>query len=414
MHIILCGFGTAGDTLPMIAVSAELRRRGHDVVLLGLDAFAAAAAAAGVEFHPIGPAGLFEEFSSSPATWHSITGFSALWRMIERTIEDTLGTVRRLRRGQATVLAGTSGALGLRLAQEMDGHRLATIHTAPFFVFSRHDNCLGGLRLPEATPPWLRNGIYALIDRLFIDGVSRDSFNALRARLGLPPVKGVFTKWVNSPDRVLLATPEWFAASQPDWPESLVRTPFPILPDDAHWAPPAELAAFLAGGPAPVVFTLSTGVGSGHDFFARALEVGERTGRRLLLVSRSSAQIPARLPDTAFHLDHAPFGSLLPLASAMVHQGGIGATSQALRAGLPQVVVPYAYDQFHNGISLERLGVGASVDRDAPARKLAAALDGVMGDARVVARCAELRERMRWEPSGVACMATHIELLGRR
>ena len=38
--------------------------------------------------------------------------------------------------------------------------------------------------------------------------------------------------------------------------------------------------------------------------------------------------------------------------------GGVGTSAQALRAGIPQLVWPQAYDQFDNAMHLERLGVG--------------------------------------------------------
>jgi UDP:flavonoid glycosyltransferase YjiC (YdhE family) len=43
----------------------------------------------------------------------------------------------------------------------------------------------------------------------------------------------------------------------------------------------------------------------------------------------------------------------------VVHHGGVGTTAKALAAGVPQVVVPVAYDQPDNGRRVVRLGVGA-------------------------------------------------------
>lgn len=52
-----------------------------------------------------------------------------------------------------------------------------------------------------------------------------------------------------------------------------------------------------------------------------------------------------------------PFASLLPRVAAVVHHGGIGTTADAFRAGTPQLIVPFAYDQFDNGLRAKRLGV---------------------------------------------------------
>jgi rhamnosyltransferase subunit B len=48
-----------------------------------------------------------------------------------------------------------------------------------------------------------------------------------------------------------------------------------------------------------------------------------------------------------------------------VHHGGVGSSAQALRAGIPQLVVPHAYDQFDNAMRLRRLGVGRTLPQGA-------------------------------------------------
>ena len=53
---------------------------------------------------------------------------------------------------------------------------------------------------------------------------------------------------------------------------------------------------------------------------------------------------------------HTPFSSLLTRVAAVVDHGGIGTTVEAFRAGTPQLIVPFAYDQFDNGLRAKRLG----------------------------------------------------------
>jgi UDP:flavonoid glycosyltransferase YjiC (YdhE family) len=45
----------------------------------------------------------------------------------------------------------------------------------------------------------------------------------------------------------------------------------------------------------------------------------------------------------------------------LVHHGGIGTLSQALAAGIPQLVVPFSHDQPDNADRIKRLGVGLSI-----------------------------------------------------
>jgi UDP:flavonoid glycosyltransferase YjiC (YdhE family) len=47
----------------------------------------------------------------------------------------------------------------------------------------------------------------------------------------------------------------------------------------------------------------------------------------------------------------------------IVHQGGIGTTGQALRAGKPMLVMPFGGDQYDNAARIDRLGVGRTIMR---------------------------------------------------
>jgi rhamnosyltransferase subunit B len=58
-------------------------------------------------------------------------------------------------------------------------------------------------------------------------------------------------------------------------------------------------------------------------------------------------------------LDFADLSCLLPQALLVVHHGGIGTIAQSLRAGIPQLVRPLAFDQVDNARRIARLKAGA-------------------------------------------------------
>ena len=60
---------------------------------------------------------------------------------------------------------------------------------------------------------------------------------------------------------------------------------------------------------------------------------------------------------------YAPHSLVFPHAEAIVHQGGVGTTAQALRAGVPQLIVPATADQPDNAARVARLGVGRTLLR---------------------------------------------------
>ena len=84
-------------------------------------------------------------------------------------------------------------------------------------------------------------------------------------------------------------------------------------------------------------------------------------GRRAILLTEFTEQLPANLPEGVRHFPYVPFSALLPRCAALVHHGGIGTTAQALRAGIPQLVTPMIFDQPDNAARVKRLGVGDSI-----------------------------------------------------
>lgn len=84
--------------------------------------------------------------------------------------------------------------------------------------------------------------------------------------------------------------------------------------------------------------------------------------------------------------------ALLPSCSIAVHHGGIGTVIAAARAGIPQLVVPLAFDQPFWGSRVKELGVGDVLDLDDfTVMKLARALRQLLSNDSVRRRVEELR-----------------------
>src|SRR5699024_9029107 len=85
--------------------------------------------------------------------------------------------------------------------------------------------------------------------------------------------------------------------------------------------------------------------------------------QRAVLVIGDMRNKPHSMPANMITVDYAPYHLLLPRASAIVHPGGIGTTSQALRAGVPTLIVPFAFDQMDNADHARRLGSSRTLAR---------------------------------------------------
>jgi rhamnosyltransferase subunit B len=83
----------------------------------------------------------------------------------------------------------------------------------------------------------------------------------------------------------------------------------------------------------------------------------------VFLIGAHSQDLPAQLPENILTWPYAPHDQVFARASAIVHQGGVGTTAQALASGRPSLVVPFAHDQFDNAERVRRTGSGLALPR---------------------------------------------------
>jgi rhamnosyltransferase subunit B len=283
---------------------------------------------------------------------------------LEQSFEDTVAAAR-----DADVLVGHIIAFATPTVAEHLKKPWVSVALQPSIFLSALD--------PPAIPgaPYLAS-LSALMPRFphlffrFARRVTRswgDPVNDLRRRLGLRPFLNPVFDDMFSPS----GTQAWFSRvlAQPraDWPARTVVTGFPFYDRlEPGQGLSAELAEFLDAGPPPVVFTLgSTAVFDAGAFYQESLQAVRKIGcRAVLLVGRDGRNRPSGpVPDNVLVAEYAPYSELLPRAAATVHQGGVGTTAQALRAGRPMIVVPYSHDQPDNGARVRRLGAGRVIPR---------------------------------------------------
>jgi rhamnosyltransferase subunit B len=240
----------------------------------------------------------------------------------------------------------------------------------------------------------LKRAAWWTADKFYYDPFFGKPLNKLRVRLGLAPVANIFRSWIHEADCVVALFPEWFASRQADWPAHVVLTGFPLYDNGAHAPLPKRLVEFIEAGPAPVAFSAGTANANARSFFETSVAACRLAGVRGVLISNFADQIPKPLPVDILHIAYAPFGALLPKLSAFVHHGGIGSTSQSLRAGVPQLIRPVAYDQFDNSARAVRLGVARELlAKQYSARPVADGLLRLMSDSHVRERCRQIASR---------------------
>lgn len=409
MKILIVAAGSHGDVLPFVGLGRELQARGQDVQLLASAPFAAMAAEAGLPFAAVMSHEEYHRLLADRDATDPRKGMALLAEALVGAQRRCLGLLAEHHVPGRTLLVGSSLAWATRLQAERTGAPVATVHLAPAWLRSEHvAPSFGPLGHLARAPAALKRLLWRVIDRRFLDPLFTGPFNALRAEHGLPPVTRVFHDWIHGGDLNLAFFPPWFAPPQPDWPAGLRLTGFPLYDHGPPAAPPSaplppDLARFLSDGEAPVAFTAGTANASSHEFFAASVQACQRAGRRGLLLTQVAAQVPAALPPGVIQVGYVPFTTLLPQVAALVHHGGIGTTSQALLAGVPQLVRPMGFDQFDNARRVMALGVGRQLlPRQYTPEAAAAALRDLTGSPALQARCAEHAATLSREAGGLA------------
>jgi len=384
-RILLATLGSLGDLHPYLALARELKARGHSPVVATSATYREKVEADGITFAPLRPD---EADFGDP---------EMVFRLANRPLRGTEYVIRQmvlphLRGSYDDLMAATAETdllishpltYAVPLVAEKRGLPWAGTALQPIGFLSAFD--------PPVLPPvaWMARlrrlgpGFHRTVFAL-AQGVSSlwaRPIHELRRELGLrkaaanPIIAGQFSPFFN----LALFSPA-FAASQPDWPPRTVVTGFPFYDGGAigYERMEPKLQEFLRSGPAPVVFTLgSTIVREAGGFFRESLKaLGELEVRSVLVTGKDPRNQPSTvLPSRLLTVSYAPYGELFPEAAAIVHQGGVGTTAQALRSGRPQLVVPHAHDQPDNAARVVRHGLGKSL---APGRYKAARVAAIL------------------------------------
>jgi len=408
MNILIVAVGSYGDVLPLVGLGRELYSRGHTITFFTNGHFANLVQQAGLNFVCMGSAEEYDAVANHPDLWHPHKG----WRVImKRMMAGALQAAYPLLCSHVvpgkTILVSSTLGFVARLVQETHRIPLVTVHFSPGVFHSAYQAPrMPGLPLPDWLPVRFKQVMWKMVDHLIIDPILKPKLNCFRRELNLAPVSRIFHTWIHSPDLVLGLFPEWLAAPQPDWPPSTILTGFPFYDDAADSTLPTTIQTYLDTHPQPLVFTPGSANKHGRQFFAEAAKACQLMQRFGIFLTRYPEQLPQPLPSHVVHFSYAPLSHLLPHCAALIHHGGIGTCSQALRAGIPQLIQPYAFDQFDNGDRIEKLGVGRTISRRAfHAKRIVENLKHLLTSPNVHAACHTIQKIFdETDPLAPSCM----------
>lgn len=416
--ILIATFGSLGDIHPVIALALALRGRGHEVVFAAMEFYREKFEKLGFELRPMRPHLDPNEKELARELMDLKTGSETLLKKIilpnlRPMYEDLMLAAR-----DADLLISTEVVFAAQSVVEKTGIKWVTTTLAPGTFLSVHDPFV------PPTAQWLKHlrflgsgfhqALYAVVRRILNSWF--EEYRVFRREINLSadenPLFEGKSKLLN-----LAMFSKVLGVPQPDWHRPTLQTGFCFY--DGHYdlgVMPESLDEFLATGDAPIVFTLgSAAVMDAGNFFEESIKAARILGKRAVLLYGVFNQPPEGLDENIVAYDYAPYSFIFPQAACVVHQGGIGTTSQVLRAGVPMLVMPYSHDQPDNAARCVRLGVARTIERDSyTGEKAAREIGKLLEDSTYRANAREAKNIVNGEHgTKIACDAIE-SVLNRR
>jgi sterol 3beta-glucosyltransferase len=405
MRITINAFGSRGDVQPYVALGKGFKEAGHDVRLTTHRIFEVLVLEHNLDFFPMegDPRQVLltqavAELGNNPFRvnrWIAENFRPALKEVFHATLDAA--------QGADLLLNSSLSFAGWHVAQKLDIPAIGTYlqPVTPTRAFHNYSAPL--------PPSWLPfKGLYNVLSTKLTNQsffyMLRPPVNACRREvLDLPPLSAAYYWRL---DTASATVPIIYGYSPsaiprpPDWGDYQQITGYWFLDGAQNYEPPAELADFLEAGPPPVYVGFGSMVDHEREDMTRlVVEALGQAGQRAILLSGWSDLGSAVLPDFILRIDFVPHDWLFPRVAAVVHHGGAGTTAAGLRAGIPNVVVPFFADQPFWGWRVHKLGVGPKwiPRKKLTAAKLAAAIRQAVNDSTMIQRAEELGKRIRAE-----------------
>lgn len=411
MRVVVAGYGSTGDTLPLIALAAGLKKAAHEVVLVTDEAAGATAGRLGLDFRELagsarqvvaegshGWGEMMERGRLSPQAVLEIGRFHT---------REWLATISEAARGADVLVCS---ALGLHHAASVAQDQklpLVAVQLQPTMPTRDYPHSLLGL---THTPRWLNRPLGTLIlraaDLTFTRGINR-----ARRELGRSPLGVV---WDEVP--ILMAWSATLLPAASDWthPDFTITGAW-YLPTPPEWQPPVDLVEFLDAGDPPIYVGFGSMSGFGDATALRDRILEGLSGHRVLLSAGWAGLTDGALPDNVHPIGPVPHDWLFPRCSAIVHHCGAGTSHQAARSGVPSLPVPFTADQPFWAGRLRTLGIASAplnprkLGPDAVRTALAEAVAGSTRE-----RALRVAERLAAEPAGVGIAINEIDRIATR
>jgi UDP:flavonoid glycosyltransferase YjiC (YdhE family) len=412
MKILVITIGSRGDVNPFLLLAQKLKSAGHDVVFCASENFRALIEGQGLRFIPHFSQQEYETVTRDPDLWHYRKALPTLMKKALLPATRKIYPLIMQELSNDFIVVAHPAAWAAKLAEETAGIKLVQLHLAPCMFRSLRDTSqIGTVSMSDMLPAWCKKLVWWIIDTVILDPCIKKDLNSFRRDLGLKPVSRIMNNWMFSSCLNAAVFSRHIAPQQPDWP--MPSEVFDFLLYDGDEQVPPEAEKFLSRGEPPIVFTFGTAFYFGKSDFTESMQALEMLNARGIFLTPKTEDLPERLPDTIGAFPFLPLGKILPSCRAIVHHGGIGTLGQTLKAGVPQLIRPLAYDQFDNAYRIANRKLGGYIwARQYKAGNLYKKLRGMLDDTSVAANCRNVARSIDSEKA-LEKLVSAIEEIGR-
>lgn len=361
-RIVLFALGSRGDVQPHLALAAALAQRHQRVAIMTSAEFADDVQRLGVEFLPGGGSLHEGQFITSTLGARLMQAGTASATVV---LSQFLKSIAPLAADacQQHIMEDdiiVTGILGFGLAnavRAIHGNRIAYVTFAATLP-TAYGQCHVLPLQPGKTS--VANARHSHLGNAISLGMGAPLGNELRRRHRLPPVNGQQLARESLTTPTVVAASPLLAPPAPDWPVHTHHTGAWVPQPDSNFNPPQELTAFLAAGPPPlyVGFGSALTADSTKDIATIAAAAQQLNQRVIIRPNEYQKHHQLNLPTNVHLLGTTPHEWLFARTAAIVHHGGAGTTTAALRSAKPSSVIWHNFDQKFHARRCVQLGVG--------------------------------------------------------
>jgi len=410
--IVFTTFGSLGDLHPVMAIAIELKNKGHVPVIGTSEFYREYIESSGIDFHPIRPHINHKDPAIIKAVLDTRNGPEILHKKyLFPYLQESLDDLNEVAK-DADLIIGSVLTYYTPISAHLNKIPWLNMIVAPISMWSGYDPpilaplpFLGKMRfLPPSWHHWILKQLFR-VSKSWAKPLEK-----LRKENGMSNEHNPFSGGLYQGAKTVCLWSKNFYPKQIDWPENAETTGFVFFDPKSGEPLDQSIIDFRKRHKTVAVFTLgSTTILDAEDLLKIFFSCANELDMGCIITCGDKANEYEHLnSDKILVVKYAPYSNLFPIADIIVHQGGVGTTSQCLKAGKPQIVIPFCMDQFDNGYRIQRLGCGKVIEKKhLKTKNLVSTIKEAMVDQHILKNCQDMHQSLEQE-NGIGNAADEI------